>query len=215
VENEKIVIGFPDKKYKTIYADPPWPERGGGKIKRGADRHYELMTVKEIISLPVFELAEENCHLYLWATNNYLPAALEVMRAWGFVYKTCITWGKDKFGLGQYYRGQTEHCLFGVRGSLPYKVADGKRQQGKTLILAPRLEHSRKPDKMREMIERVSYPPYIELFAREQPLGWDVWGKEAPNAEAPSVIQIPVPASQYQPQSLLTASGQMQEQNRP
>jgi len=167
-----------NKRYRTIYADPPWPERGGGKIKRGADRHYSLMTVKEIMALPVANLAEDNCHLYLWATNNYLPAALEVMRAWGFTYKTAITWGKDKFGLGQYFRGQTEHCLFGVKGNLPYKVTDGKRQQGITLILAPRREHSRKPDEMRQMIEKVSYEPRIELFAREQVDGWDSWGNE-------------------------------------
>ena len=175
-----MTMEFPNKKYKTIYADPPWPERGGGKIKRGADRHYALMTVKEIMALPVADLAEDNCHLYLWATNNYLPDALRVMAAWGFAYKTTITWGKDRFGLGQYFRGQTEHCLFGVRGHLPYKLNDGKRQQGTTLILAPRREHSRKPDEMRTMIERVSYPPYIELFARQSAPGWDVWGNEAP-----------------------------------
>lgn len=137
------------------------------------------MAIKDIMALPVCNIADENAHLYLWATNNYLPAALEVMQAWGFTYKTCITWGKDKFGLGQYFRGQTEHCLFGVRGNLPYKVADGKRQQGRTLILAPRREHSRKPEEMRHMIERVSYPPYMELFARERFPDWDAWGNEA------------------------------------
>jgi N6-adenosine-specific RNA methylase IME4 len=77
----KAVIPFPNGKYHTIYADPPWPERGGGKIKRGADRHYSLMTVKDIMTLPVANLAEDNCHLYLWTTNNYLPAALDVMKA--------------------------------------------------------------------------------------------------------------------------------------
>lgn len=172
------LIPFPNKKYKTIYADPPWPEYGGGKIKRGADRHYDLMTVKDIIALPVAEISEDNAHLYLWATNNYLPAALEVMKSWGFTYKTIITWGKDKFGLGQYFRGQTEHCLFGVRGNLPYKVVEGKRQQGRTLLLAPRREHSQKPDEMRTMIEKVSYEPCIELFARQHVDGWDCWGNE-------------------------------------
>lgn len=167
-----------DKKYKTIYADPPWPEYGGGKIKRGADRHYDLMTIKDIVALPVAEIGEDNAHLYLWATNNYLPAALKVMKVWGFTYKTTITWGKDKFGLGQYFRGQTEHCLFGVRGNLPYKVENGKRQQGRTLLLAPRREHSQKLEEMRKMIEKVSYEPYIELFARERVDGWDCWGNE-------------------------------------
>lgn len=172
------MIPFPTGKYHTIYADPPWPERGGGSIKRGADRHYDLMTVKEIMALPVADLAEPNCHIYLWTTNNYLPDALRVMAAWGFTYKTVITWGKDRFGLGQYFRGQTEHCLFGVRGNLPYKIVNDKRQQGTTLILSPRREHSRKPDEMRAMIEKVSYSPRIELFARERFDGWDTWGNE-------------------------------------
>lgn len=121
------------KKYKTIYVDPPWMERGGGKIKRGADRHYKLMTTKEIMQLPVAELADDNCHLYLWVTNNFLPDALKVITAWGFRYITTITWVKDRMGLGQYYRGLTEHCLFAVKGRLPYKIIDGKRQQGRNV----------------------------------------------------------------------------------
>ena len=76
------MIPFPDKKYKTIVADPPWPEVGGGKIKRGADRHYPVMKVKDIMALPVHEIADTNCHLYLWTTNNYLPDAFNVMAAW-------------------------------------------------------------------------------------------------------------------------------------
>ncbi len=113
-------------KYKTIYADPPWLEQGGGaKYKRGADRHYPLMKTANIARLPVAELAEDNAHLYLWVTNNFLRDGFEVMEAWGFKYKTTITWAKDRFGLGQYFRGQTEHCLFGVRGVLPYKVQGG------------------------------------------------------------------------------------------
>lgn len=141
-------------KYKTIYADPPWPESGGGKIKRGADRHYPLMKVKDIIVLPVAELADENCHLY------------------------SITWVKDRMGLGQYFRGMTEHCLFGVKGRLPYKIEGGKRQQGRTAIQEAKTIHSRKPEKMRRMIETVSYAPRIELFARERAEGWDSWGNE-------------------------------------
>lgn len=171
-------IPFPNKKYKTIYADPPWMEVGGGKIKRGANAHYPLMKTKDIIKLPVQNICEDNCHLYLWTTNNFLPNALEVMKAWGFTYKTIITWGKDKFGLGQYFRGQTEHCLFGVKGHLPYKIINNKRQQGTTLLLSPRRKHSQKPDEMRSMIEKVSYEPRIELFAREHFEGWDCWGNE-------------------------------------
>lgn len=165
-------------KYRVIYADPPWLERGGGQIKRGADRHYPLMSTKDIIALNIPAIAADNCHLYLWVTNNFLPDGLAVMKAWGFEYKTTITWAKDKIGLGQYFRGQTEHCLFGTKGHLPYKVVDGVRQQGRTLLTAPRTIHSRKPQEMRAMIEKVSYAPRIEIFAREVAPGWHVWGNQ-------------------------------------
>lgn len=174
--------------YKTIVADPPWPEHGGGKIKRGADRHYPLMTIPEIKAIQVPAMAD--AHLYLWATNNYYPAGLEVMKAWGFRYVTTITWvkGEDKDGemildnpgLGQYFRGLTEHLLFGVRGKVPYKLDPdtGKRMQGKTVIVAPRGRHSEKPEEAYQMIERVSYGPYLEMFARKARPGWAVWGNE-------------------------------------
>lgn len=173
------------KKYKTIYADPPWPERGGGKIKRGADRHYPLMRIEDIAALPVMDLADpEGCHLYLWTTNNYLPAGLEVIKSWGFRYITTITWTKDRIGLGQYFRGMTEHCLFGVLGKLSYKTIDGKRQQGTTGFYAPKGRHSQKPEEMRQMIEKVSYGPRIELFARQIAPGWDAWGNEVGKLDA-------------------------------
>lgn len=167
-------------KYKTIYADPPWMEVGGGKIRRGADKHYPLMKTNEIASLPIGNLAhEDGCHLYLWTTNNFLPDALSVIRAWGFEYITTITWMKEKMGLGQYYRGLTEHCLFATtKQRLPYKLLDGKRQQGVTGFVEPKGAHSEKPQKMRNMIEVVSYAPMIELFARQEFNGWDSWGNE-------------------------------------
>lgn len=174
-------------KYKTILADPPWYERGGGKIKRGADRHYPLMKTAEIIELKDFvnELADDNCHLYLWVTNNFLKDGLAVVDAWGFRYVTMITWVKDSIGLGQYFRGITEHCLFSVKGRLPYKLTQTgksldsiKRAQGQTVIFAPKTKHSEKPEELRQMAELVSYPPRIELFAREQTPGWDAWGME-------------------------------------
>ena len=183
------------KKYRTIYADPPWKEKGwnkGGKENpqlRGANRHYELMDTKQICDLPVSNIADENSHLYLWVTNNFLLDGIEVIKAWGFTYKTMITWSKitgfEQFGLptiqmglGQYFRGATEHCLFAVKGNLPYKIINGKRQQGITLIIESRTKHSKKPKQMREMIETVSYEPRIELFARQKTEGWDVWGNE-------------------------------------
>jgi N6-adenosine-specific RNA methylase IME4 len=167
-------------KYKTIYADPPWMEVGAGKIRRGADAHYPLMKTADIARLPVRNLydANEGCHLYLWTTNNFLPDAIDVVKAWGFQYVTIITWMKNKIGLGQYYRGITEHCIFARAGVLPYKVIDGKRVQGVTGFTEDKSIHSKKPEKMRQMIELVSYAPRVELFAREYNNGWDVWGNE-------------------------------------
>ncbi len=171
----------PKHCYKTIYADPPWNESGGGQIKRGADKHYNLMKTKDIKALPVADLANpEGCHIYLWVTNNFLEDGLAVLKAWGFKYVTMITWMKDNMGLGQYYRGLTEHCLFGrTRKTLPYKLDEsGKRCQGVTGFYEAKREHSRKPAQMRNMIEKVSYAPRIELFARESFDGWDSWGNE-------------------------------------
>ena len=162
--------------YKTIYIDPPWYERGGGKIKRGADRHYPLMKTEDIIvylKRILFEQIDDNAHLYLWVTNNFLGDGLRVLNALGFRYVTMITWMKDRIGLGQYFRGITEHCLFAVKGNLPYKVFEGKRQQGVTGFFERKTTHSTKPIKMYEMIEKVSYPPYLEVFARNKRIGWE------------------------------------------
>jgi len=157
--------------YKTLYLDPPWLERGGGKIKRGADRHYPLMHTKDIIAMKPFihSIMEPNSHIYMWVTNNFLQDGFQVLKEWEYRYITIITWIKEgKAGLGQYFRGTSEHCLFGVRGKLPYKIINNKRQQGVTSFVAPRGKHSEKPEKMREMIERVSYPPFVEIFARRK-----------------------------------------------
>jgi N6-adenosine-specific RNA methylase IME4 len=192
-------------KYGCIIADPPWPEVGGGKIKRGADRHYPVMKVSEIAALPVNQIIGEHAHLYLWITNNYLArgAHLEVAGAWGFRPVTVLTWRKlGRIGLGQYFRGTTEHVIFCVRGAPPYKIADGKRAQGITDFEetepgwcgspdAPKTDglyfeearpgaHSRKPTKIHEWAELVSHGPYLELFARSSRERWDAWGNEAP-----------------------------------
>ena len=176
----KIDIFNSNKKYKTIYLDPPWEEKGGGKIKRGADRHYKTMKLDEIAQLPISKLADQNgCHLYMWVTNNHLQKGLSLLKEWGFEYITTITWQKDRMGLGQYFRGITEHCLFAsTKRRLPYKVINGKRIQGLTGFYEKKTIHSRKPVKMRKMIEQVSYEPRIELFARECFEGWDCWGNE-------------------------------------
>ena len=152
---------FPNKKYKTIYADPPWNEQGSGKIKRGADKHYS-------------NIADKNCWLFLWVTNNFLKDGLEVMEAWGFRYVTNFVWCKERFGLGYYFRGQHELCLFGVKGTLkPIK------RNVRSVLWAEKGKHSKKPVEARHLIEKMTYEPRIELFAREQIKGWDVWGNEA------------------------------------
>lgn len=182
--------------YQTIVSDPPWYEAGGGQIKRGADRHYPLMKTADICALPVREWAAPNAHLYLWVTNNFLRDGFAVMDAWGFRFVTKITWTKAKagrlevpeaselqVGLGQYFRGCSEDCLFGVRGMVPYRTRpDGKRAQGKTWFSAPRQEHSQKPEIFRQTVEMVSTGPYLEMFARRAVAGWDAWGNQAPIA---------------------------------
>ena len=166
-------------------ADPPWPERGGGKVKRGADRHYPTMPVADINALwevlrPLMH--EDSCDLYLWATNNYLRDAMEVVETWGFRYITLITWPKPHIGLGQYFRGMTEHCIFARRGKRPYQMSeDGKRIQGTTLLPVwqhPERKHSAKPDHLAAWASRVSPGPRLELFGRQPREGWTVVGNE-------------------------------------
>jgi len=167
------MINLPNKKYKTIYADPPWNLFGGGKIRRGADKHYPLMKTEQIINLGVQKISDDNCWLYLWVTNNFLKDGIEVMESWGFRYVTNFVWAKDSFGTGYYFRGQHELCLFGVKGNLkPIK------RDVSSLLVSPKRKHSQKPIEARQMIETMSYEPRIELFAREKVEGWDCWGNE-------------------------------------
>ena len=164
----------PSKKFKVIYADPPWDIQQKGA--RGAVQHYDLMTLDRIKKMPVAGLADENATLLLWVTNGALPAGLEVMKAWGFDYKTNAAWDKYYMGLGLYFRGSHELLLHGTRGKAPFKF----RGQRSTLQF-PRQEHSRKPEEMIPLIERVLDGPYLELFARQRPNShrdWSVWGNE-------------------------------------
>jgi N6-adenosine-specific RNA methylase IME4 len=198
--------------YKTILIDPPWPEQGGGKCKRGADRHYKLIKKKEQIlkvilrasaflpdgpSCRIEQLAfrpdPDGCHLWLWVTNNYLPWGLWLTEALGFRYISNVAWAKmeeevitnlktdevtsayrkQNPGLGQYLRGQHELLLFGVMGRLK------TLKKGSTLLCAPRGKHSEKPVEAYNLIETVSPGPRLEMFARKQRVGWDVWGDES------------------------------------
>lgn len=173
-------------EYPTILADPPWKESGGGRIKRGADRHYPLLPTHDIPKVMMLSgvwSPADNAHLYLWATNNFLPDALRVMADLAFRYVTNIAWVKDRAGLGQYFRGHHELLLFGVRGD-GYEVRTDRRDLSTFMdeggfVEAPRGEHSAKPECFRELIEARSHGPYLEMFARSGRDGWDSWGNEA------------------------------------
>lgn len=184
-------------KFKTILSDPPWPYKGGGPVGNGgrgsqggkakeviqvnALNHYKLMSMDDLKSLPVEQVADDDAHLYLWTTNSFVEEAHQLARAWGFKPKTILTWGKVKkdqpsvpsMKTGYYFRSATEHILFAVRGSLKLK---GPCRP--TLFLHPRDQHSVKPDYFYELIEEQSPGPYFEMFARRTRPGWDAWGNE-------------------------------------
>ncbi len=157
--------------YRTILADPPWnvQQKGG----RGAERHYPLLSLAEICALPVQRHSADDAHLWLWVTNATIHAGKDVIEAWGFSYRSCLTWIKPRFGLGIYLRNQTEHLLLGVRGKAPIQF----RAQG-SWFHAPLQEHSHKPEEQYAIIERCSPGPYLELFARRRRPGWHAWGNE-------------------------------------
>ena len=181
------------QKYKTILADPPWQfQNRTGKMAPEHKRlnRYPTMKLEEIKALPVEEAAQENSHLYLWVPNAMLPEGLEVMRAWGFQYKTNIIWekvrkdgGPDGRGVGFYFRNVTEMLLFGVRGGNIRTLSPARTQVN--LIRAQKREHSRKPDEMIKLIEACSPGPYLELFARGEREGWTMWGNQANEDYAP------------------------------
>jgi N6-adenosine-specific RNA methylase IME4 len=158
-------------QYRTILADPPWDIQQRGS--RGASQHYPVMPLQDICALNVERLVADDAHLWLWVTNASLFVGRSVMEAWGFTYRSVLTWIKPRFGLGAYLRNQTEHLLFGVRGKAPVLF----HGQG-TWLYAPVQEHSHKPEEQYAVIERCSPGPYLELFARRKRPGWDSWGNE-------------------------------------
>ena len=159
-------------KYRTIYTDPPWQYRN--RASRGAaENHYRTMALDDIINLPVEGIAEKDAHLHLWTTNAFLFEARKVIEAWGFEYKSMLIWTKPQMGLGNFWRVSHEILLLGVRGKCPFLD-----RSIKSWIEVSRGKHSQKPEEIRALIERVSPPPRIELFARRQVPGWTVWGDE-------------------------------------
>ena len=188
-------IPFPDKKYQIIYADPPWsyyndmtvlPEEnhsGPGLMKKVP---YPVMASSEIASLPIKDISEENSILFIWTTDYHLGRCInKVIPSWGFTYKTVgFVWQKlNKSGnivsfMGAYtLKSGVELCLLATRGKDARKLV--KKNNVKALIQSPRLNHSKKPDEIRNrIVELLGDLPRIELFARQKTEGWDVWGNE-------------------------------------
>ena len=178
-------------RYGAIYADPPWAYQawsGAALPSRVADAHYRTMSIAEIAALPVREISAPDCALFLWVTWPTLLDGLKTITEWGFSYKTCaFNWTKanasqiDMFRddatpdmlLGYWTRANTEACLLATKGK-PKRLHADVRQA----IIEPRREHSRKPDCIRDRIERLVAGPYLEMFARQTRPGWDVWGNE-------------------------------------
>ena len=177
------MIPFPDKKYQIIYADPPWSFKNynDDTATNWVGKHYSTMSKSDICELPVSEIAHKDCILFIWGTWPTLPQCLSVIVSWGFKYKTvAFNWLKLNkndtpfFGMGYWTRSNTEFCLLATRGHPKRKSADVPQ-----VLQHPRLKHSQKPSIVRDkIIELVGDLPRIELFARQETEGWDVWGNE-------------------------------------
>ena len=172
------------KKYNVILADPPWAYRVWSKKDVGwtAEKHYPTMSIEDIRALPVGDLADDNCALFLWITFPQLNEAFSLIESWGFTYKTAaFVWVKQNrklpslfWGLGYWTRANAEVCLLATRGS-PKRRSAAVHQ----VILSPVEQHSKKPDEVRErIVTLMGDVPRVELFARQQSPGWDVWGNE-------------------------------------
>ena len=182
-------------QFATILADPPWQfQNRTGKMAPEHKRllRYPTMELEEVLELPVPRLAAARSHLYLWVPNALLAEGLQVMKHWGFTYKSNLVWykirqdgGPDGRGVGFYFRNVTELVLFGVRGSMR-TLPPGRRQVN--LFATRKREHSRKPDEIYDLVESCSPGPYLELFARFPRQGWCQWGNE--NVEENSLYGV-------------------------
>lgn len=192
-------LRFP-QRFGAIMADPPW--RFANRTGKMAPEHrrlhrYRTMTLAEICAMPVADAAAVRSHLYLWCPNALLAWGLEVVRAWGFEYKTNIVWlkvrkdgGPDGRGVGFYYRNVTELVLFAVRGGLR-TLPPGRRMVN--LIATMKEKHSKKPEEIYDMVEHCSPGPYLELFARSIRPGWAAWGDQAPVPARQATNSRPTP----------------------
>ena len=174
---------LPDKKYQIIYADPPWSYRDKASAgNRGASFKYDVQDHKWICGLPVENISDDNCVLFLWITMPQLPNVFEVIKEWGFVFKTCaFTWVKRNklqpswfWGMGNWTRANSELCLLATKGK-PKRVSAAVH----SVVDTPIEKHSKKPDVVKDRIVQLCGDlPRIELFARQRTQGWDSWGNE-------------------------------------
>jgi len=170
--------------FSVIYADPPWDYAGrtqhtDGEFKEGmsAKDHYPTMSLDKLKALKVADICEKDSVLFLWTSSPHLPQALEVMKSWGFEYKTvAFVWDKHKTNPGYYTLSQCELCLVGKRGKFPQPRGSRSERQ---FLSEMRRAHSQKPDEIRNRITRM-FPTQkkVELFARTVPDGWSVWGNQ-------------------------------------
>ena len=162
-------------KFPVIYADPPWTYHNVG-LNSAASNHYPTMATEAICALPVPEITTANAVLFLWSSPPLLEDALQVMKAWGFSYKTNLVWDKDRIGTGFYIRSQHELVLLGVKGT---GMCPEESRRPASIVRAERRRHSEKPEELYAVIESM-YPglPKVELFARARRRGWEAWGNE-------------------------------------
>lgn len=169
-------------RYQTILLDPPWyfKNYSAKGEKKNPNAHYDCMSIDELRALPVGHLAAPACALTMWSTAPFLVESIELLRHWGFEYKSMGCWAKQsstgkkwQFGTGYGYRSACEPWLLGTLGN-PKRISRSVRN----LIMAPVRDHSRKPDQMRLDLERLWPGPRCELFARQRHPGWDCWGLE-------------------------------------
>lgn len=174
-------------KYTCILADPPWQQPKCGKFNRHSSAEqipYPMMPLADICNMPVGDLAEDGCHLWLWTTNAFLRQAFDVIDAWGFRYLTTVTWVKPS-GMGAYFVSRTQHLLFAYRKPLRFPMA----RYRPTVFFANPKRHSQKPAESFDLIESISPGPRLELFSRKKRDGWHSWGNEVD-----CDIQMAVPA---------------------
>lgn len=173
--NEEAVSAPATGPFRVIVSDPPWQydKRVGDATHRG-DLPYPTMTIDEICALDVRSLAHpDGCVLWLWTTNAHMRDAYKVLDAWGFSERTILTWVKDRMGLGDWLRGQTEHCILAVRGAPVVTLTNQS-----TALPGPVREHSRKPDSFYELVEALCAGNKLEMFCRTPRTGWSAWGAE-------------------------------------